>query len=151
MRFAELRRAIFAAIVAVTFPGPAWACTISAAPVNFGAYAPSSASERLGYGTVNVTCPGTASPTAQLSISAGASASFLSRRMNSGANALQYNLYTSSAVGAPVWGDGSGGSVTVTIAGANATTATTVYGRIPAQQNVQAGTYSDTMIVTVTF
>ncbi|MDB5699798.1 MAG: hypothetical protein JWN69_2602 [Alphaproteobacteria bacterium] len=128
----------------------ALACTITTVSVGFGAYDPTAAADDVGVGTINLTCPSNATPTVQLSISAG-SGTFAARQMSSGSNVLQYNLYTSSAAGAPVWGDGSAGTVTVSVAGAGATTSTSVYGKIVAKQNVKAGSYADTAIVTVTF
>jgi len=141
-----------AAILAtISIASPASACTIGTVATNFGSYNPMSASELLGYGTINVSCPAGVASTAILSISTGGSGSFAPRRMTSGGVILQYNLYTSAAMGAPVWGDGSAGTATVSITGAGTTTSTTVYGRIPGSQNVRPGTYTDTTIVTVTF
>lgn len=51
-----------------------------------------------------------------------------------------------------VWGDGSGG--TATVSGALALPGAidhTVYGRLPARQNVGAGAYTDTLTVTLNF
>ena len=79
--------------------------------------------------------------------------------MTSGAETLNYNLYTTAARNI-VWGDGSGATQQVAGAisvpgGAKVTvTAThTVYGRISAPQNVAAGTYVTTspIVVTVTY
>ncbi|MEO7742229.1 MAG: spore coat protein U domain-containing protein [Usitatibacter sp.] len=48
-----------------------------------------------------------------------------------------------------VWGDGAGSTGTVSGSGTFANH--TVHGRIPPRQNVQARSYSDLIIVTVTF
>ncbi|MEF9387891.1 spore coat protein U domain-containing protein [Ralstonia solanacearum species complex bacterium KE056] len=61
-----------------------------------------------------------------------------------------YNLYTSSAY-TTAWGDGSGSSSTVAGTGTGLAQSTTVFGRLPAQTTPQAGTYTDTIIVTVTY
>lgn len=65
-----------------------------------------------------------------------------------GTQTVGYNLYTSSAY-TTAWGDGTGGSSTV--AGTGLAQSTTVFGRVPAQTTPQAGTYTDTIIVTVTY
>ena len=69
------------------------------------------------------------------------------------AEVLGYNLYTDAAR-SRVWGDGTAGTVTVTgqfvHPPANQTSAPiTIYGRIPANQNVKAGTYVTTAPITV--
>jgi spore coat protein U-like protein len=69
--------------------------------------------------------------------------------MRSGANQLNYNLYTDSAW-TIVWGDGSGISSIQSVAG-NSTTTLNVYGQIPAGQDAAVGNYTDTIIATVTF
>jgi spore coat protein U-like protein len=71
--------------------------------------------------------------------------------MANGANLLNYAVYTDSAR-STVWGDGGAGA-TATIDGTGSGTAqsTTIYGRIPAGQTVPAGSYSDTVNVTVTY
>lgn len=61
---------------------------------------------------------------------------------------LSYNLYI-DPTRLLVWGDGSGLTTTVTNLALSADH--TVYGRIPAQQNVTAGSYADLIVVTVTF
>lgn len=69
--------------------------------------------------------------------------------MTSGLGALDCNLYVDPDR-LQVWGDGTGGSLTVPstfVLGANLS----IYGRVPAGQNPRAGTYVDTIVVTVTF
>ena len=70
------------------------------------------------------------------------------RKMTSGANILNYNLYTNAAR-TTVRGDGSGGTSTQATNGTNVTR--TVYGRIPALQNAFVGSYSDAIIVTIVY
>ena len=84
------------------------------------------------------------------------STAFSPRRMASGANRLDYDLYTSSAYSS-IWGDGSSGSqkisgiVTILLLGGT-TRELVVYGRIPGSQtSVKAGVYSDAVLVTVTY
>lgn len=67
---------------------------------------------------------------------------------------LDYNLYT-TATHTTIWGDGTSGTVTVTGTGngvgAAQTITHTVYGQIPAGQDVSPDTYNDTISVTVEF
>jgi len=77
--------------------------------------------------------------------------------MKSGTNTLSYNLYFDAAF-TQIRGDGTGGSQvgggTLTLTPSSRTQsvpASTIYGRIPAGQDVAAGNYSDTIIVTVTY
>lgn len=69
--------------------------------------------------------------------------------MKSGANILNYNIYT-SASRTIVWGDGTGGSHTQT-AYKNSTTTLNLFGQIPAAQDVANGIYIDDLIATVNF
>jgi spore coat protein U-like protein len=140
---------------ALLAPAPARAaCTVSTTGVAFGAYNPQSATADDSGGTINVDCH-PSDHSVEVEIGAGLSGSFATRRMSSGADTLNYNLYT-NAGRTLVWGDGTGGSITQTLTGGSVSGGTrrfsaTVYGRIPALQNVSAGAYNDTLILTVTF
>jgi spore coat protein U-like protein len=88
-----------------------------------------------------------------IAISTGGSSSYGARAMAGPGDQLLYNLYTDATYGV-VWGDGTGGSMTVDGAFSlpGVTSAThTAYGRIPRQQPVAAGAYSDTLGVTITY
>jgi spore coat protein U-like protein len=153
---ASIRRAVVAAalLAAPLAVSPARACTISATGVPFGAYNPQTAGADDGTGTVNLACP-TAVTAPVVALSTGQSGTYAARRMTSGAYNLTYNLYTSSAR-TTIWGNGTGGSVTQTLSGGTLSGGTrnfsrSIFGRIPALQNVGAGSYSDTIILTVTF
>lgn len=125
-------------------------CTVSTVPVAFGSYVPSLGTPTDGVGTININCD-KAPASNPISISAGRSGSFTSRTMSNGKSNLSYNLYTSAAR-TQVWGDGTGGSAKVSYGGGGAKTfAITVYGRITALQNVTAGSYSDSLLVTISF
>ena len=152
MQRAEAMLAVAMALAAIA--APAQACTISSAGVAFGAYNPRSTSARNGAGTISVACATTVTAPV-VTLSAGGSDTYSPRRMTSGGWMLNYNLYTNSAR-TIVWGDGTGGSVSQTLSGGTISGgqrrfSPTVYGRIPALQNVGAGSYGDTIIVTVTF
>ncbi len=143
-----------AALGGVLISVPARACTITVAGVTFGAYDPQLAAPDDGAGTVDLAChPSVQSPV--VSMNAGAYGSMATRKMASGASRLDYNLYTTIAR-TIVWGDGSQGSATVTMTGGRVNSGVrrfsrTIYGRIPTGQFVPAGTYGDTITVTVTF
>ncbi len=136
--------------------------SVTATGPAFGTYDPLSGSATNSNGSVSVTCTVLAalgqSTTATVSLSAGASGSFATRAMQSGGNSLSYNLYIDNGY-AQVWGDGTGGSFTVTdtfvfpLLGSTSQTLTaTIYGHIPTSQlNVVPGTYADTITVTVNY
>lgn len=122
------------------------ACSITTTSVAFGAYDPRSATADTGVGSIRLDCHPSDTPV--IAIGTGGSGSYAQRRMTNGVSTLNYNLYTSSLMNI-VWGNGTGG--TVTVAAPKRISTTTIYGRIPAGQNVSAGAYNDTLIVTVNF
>lgn len=122
------------------------ACSVSSSGVHFGVYTPSSATALDAAGTIAVTCDTLATFTVSLSTGTG---TYSQRRMTSGPGTLNYNLYI-DAVRLLVWGDGTGGSLTVPsvfVLNANLP----IYGRVPAGQKPRAGVYADTIVVTVTY
>jgi len=138
--------------------GSAWgiSCTVGATGVNFGVYNPLSGTPNSATGTVTVTCDVLVGVLASWTVALGSgnSASFAPRLLGSGGSHLAYNLFTSAAYSS-VWGDGSGTTTLVSdqrtlIVGSNISNYT-VYGRIPAGQDVAAGTYLDTIVVTVNY
>lgn len=120
-------------------------CSVSVVNVAFASYDVFTPTATNSTGTVKVNC--SASATYAISLSAGAG-TFASRVMLSGSYELNYNLYTTSRH-LTIWGDGTSGTVTINGTGKRASH--TVYGLIPALQNVPVGSYSDTVTVTVTF
>ena len=126
------------------------ACSVDPTPVAFGLYSPVSAAPTDTAGTLRVTCDAIAAAYTVL-LSAGGAGSYSPRRLSGNGYMLSYNLYT-DPVRSTVWGDGSGGTASVT--GAFALPGAidhTVYGRMPAGQNVGAGAYADTITVTINF
>ena len=138
---------------ALLFPSAAGAvtCTVSTVPVAFGTYNPTSTSPTDGVGTIHISCD-KAPAVKPITISTGGSGTFANRVMKNGSWNLNYNLYTSVAR-TQIWGNGTGGTASVSYGGAGTgpTYTITVYGRIPASQNVGAGSYSDSLLVTITF
>lgn len=138
-------------------------CSVSTPGLNFGNYDVYAGGVTNGNGTLSVTCnlnpPPNSAATVNysISLSAGNSGSFVQRQMQSGANTLGYNLYTSNAYSV-VWGDGTGS--TATISGSmdlnnghpSQTNLLTVYGQIPALQDAGVSpSYLDNVTVTVTY
>ena len=147
-----LSAGLMALLIGVTFQ-PVHAKTscsfTTSAPVIFGAYNVFSAfPNNNGVGSINVNCSDNGM-TYAVSLNPGQSNTYSSRVMKSGANSLYYNLYTSVARNV-VWGDGTSGSSV--ISGAMGKTALlSVFGQIPAGQDVSVGTYTDNITVTVAF
>lgn len=131
-------------------------CTITTSPVAFGAYDPVSANASAalnGTGTLNVTCTSGASTTITLgqgsNADTGSTDAAPARRMkDGGTDFLSYSLYQ-DAGRSTVWGNTGGTGVANT--GTGTQVAVTVYGAVAAGQNVPAGSYSDTVVATVTF
>lgn len=126
-------------------------CTISSLPVAFGTYdtiGVNVATARTAEGSVTVLC--TTGATTLVILGQGANAIgdvpvTPVRQMMSGLNLLGYSLFTDEAY-TTVWG-----STGVVAEADGASHAMTVYGRIPAGQNVPAGSYVDTVLATITF
>lgn len=130
-------------------------CTIDAsAGLAFGNYDPvvTNRTDNLDEtGTISTTC--TNGSTAVVTLNQGANPGADSsdaqpaRRMVAGTtNFLSYSLYTNEDH-STVWDNVNGNPVT----GDGTAVSTTVYGSIPAGQNVAAATYNDTVLATITF
>jgi spore coat protein U-like protein len=155
-REAMLLVAIGAAASSASEGASGMSCLVAATGVNFGVYNPLSGAPNAATGTVTVTCDVLVGVLASwtVALNTGNSGSFSPRRLGSGASQLTYNLYTSAAYSS-IWGDGSGTTTLVSdqrslIVGSNISSYT-VYGRIPAGQDAAAGTYLDTIVVTVDY
>ena len=128
------------------------ACNVSTNPVIFGSYDVFSPIPLDSSGAVIVQCDD--KPVARVTISIGpspGSGSFDPRTMDhmSGTDALSYNLYTDTNRN-KIWGDGSGNTFTSDRnVNRNKPKVVTMYGRIPPLQNVSAGSYADTLTVTI--
>ncbi|MEY2920388.1 MAG: hypothetical protein RL261_1693 [Pseudomonadota bacterium] len=128
-------------------------CLVSAQALAFGGYDGTAA--KTGTSDITVRCSSGTTYTVGLSTGGG---TFAQRLLSgSGANKLQYNLFTSLAA-TTIWGDGtlSTGTVPGTGAGmAAANTQThTVFGQLPDNafnQGAPSGNYTDTITVTVTY
>lgn len=126
------------------------ACSVAPTPVAFGAYSPFNVAPTDTAGTLRVSCD-TVTVGYTVLLSAGSAGSYSPRGLSGGGYTLSYNLYV-DALRTVVWGDGSGG--TTTVSGAFALPGAidhTVYGRVSSGQNVGAGAYTDTITVTLNF
>ncbi|MCC7200089.1 MAG: spore coat protein U domain-containing protein [Gammaproteobacteria bacterium] len=140
-------------------------CSITAVSLNFGAYDPVVTAPDDSAGTVTVTCRITTQAATRVNytvtISHGMNgATPAARQMSAGAGRLGYNVFT-DPTRSKAWGTGSGGTVIASGAmtvgpgvgngGGTQTVTHKVYGRIPQLQDAVPGTYSDTLLVTLTF
>ena len=129
-------------------------CSVSTTGVIFSAYDVFSSTPVESVGYVDVRCTQRSNVLVQLSLGPSAvSGGFIPRQMlkRSGTDRLNYNFYTKKNY-RDVWGDGTGGSVIQTMkVFSKASWKATIFGLIPARQNVSAGTYGDSMVVSVIF
>jgi spore coat protein U-like protein len=127
-------------------------CTVSTSPLAFGAYDPlvAHASASLdATGTISVACTKGAASTIGLSL--GSNTSGGTRRMTDGSNSyLTYEMYQDSAR-TTVWGNAGAALLTPAAAPSKTPRSFTVYGRMPGNQDVPAGNYTDTVTATVNF
>lgn len=164
---ARLRHLVIATLLCIAtwaIPQPAQAacaplsfcsCTVTTTGVAFGSYDPIASVNNDSAGSIRVRCTLLAALAGSytIALSTGGAPSFDLRRMANGGSLLRYNLYTDAAR-SQIWGDGTGATQTVTngfLALLAVDQTTSVYGRIPAGQNVAAGSYADTVVVTITF
>ena len=160
--FAVRRRALTGSVAAMLMlPQLALAATCmvdtSGAAIAFGPYDPFAAAPIPALGTIVVTCEPPKAKDLPVTFALGPgnnSTNFAPRRMQAAAGQyLDYNLYTAGY--AAVFGDGTSGTSTrteFTGGGGGPYRATAqIWGELPAGQNAAAGSYSDTITVTVTF
>jgi len=128
-------------------------CTITTAAVGFPAYDPiathATTPDDSTSGSVTITCTKGSAATIGLGLGANTSGSQM-RMLNGSANYLNYALYQ-DAGRATVWGNSGAGLLSPVAAPSKAPRTFTVYGRIPAGQDLPAGTYADTVVATVNF
>lgn len=127
-------------------------CSVSAGTLNFGNYNVLTATPTDSTATVSVICTSGVPYVVSLNQGAGSGATVANRLMTSSGNTLSYGIYTANTYASnQIWGDGTSGTVTQSNTGSGISQPFTAYGRIPAQQNVPTGTYTDSVTVTVTF
>jgi len=119
---------------AITIPS----CSVRTTPLNFGIYWGNAISTTA---SVSVQCNLPTTTVVQMDPGLH-SANFVTRKMAAAQSTLNYNLYT-TATHRFVWGDKTAGTFTRT------GSRLIVYGFIPAGQVTTAGTYADTVVVTI--
>ncbi len=130
-------------------------CSVSTTAVAFGAYDPlgtEATTPKDANGAVIVTCTKGWQNRIDLDLGANSPGPGVRRMLGSVAgNYLTYELYSDSA-GGTVWGSGAGNGFTPAAPAPDKNPQTfTVYGRVPAAQDVAAGSYSDTITATVNY
>jgi spore coat protein U-like protein len=119
--------------------------------VSFGAYRYFSSTPTDSTGSITYTCLLPLIPIT-IDLSKGSAPTYVPRQMRKGTDTLDYNLYL-DASRVSIWGDGTGGSSRYGPISPpfGAPVTVTIYGRIPASQNVRIGSYTDTVTVTINF
>ena len=129
-------------------------CTITAGAMTFASYNPTDATDNDANATITSTC--TTGGAAIITMGEGnrsqdgsSDSAPLRAMYNEGASEdLVYQVYSDSA-GGTVWGNTSETGKSITADGTAQTF--TAYGRIPKNQTVGAGAYSDSVTVTLTY
>jgi len=123
-------------------------CAVNASTLNFGA-AGVLRSALDATSSVTVTCTNSAPYTLALDGGLSAATNPALRKMTQGAQTITYGLYQDAGRSQP-WGD-STGTNTVAGTGSGLSQSFTVYGRVPAQATPGPGTYTDTVVVTLSY
>lgn len=122
-------------------------CTLSIVSINFGSYESLTSSPNVATGEITVNCDHDLPFVIKLGHGQNSGSGFHPRKMiSSRGDTFTYNLYRDSTRN-EVFGDGTGDTFTQTGTGENQQF--TVYGRIPARQNIRAGAYRDSVTVTL--
>lgn len=125
-------------------------CGVTATSMNFG----TASSQDIANGvnatsTITATCSSGTPYSIALDGGLANASNPVARKMASGGNQLTYGLYLDAARTMP-WGDQSGTN-TFESTGAGTGQSVTVFGRVPGQSVPPAGTYSDTIVVTLSY
>lgn len=126
-------------------------CSITTTPVSFGSYDPvvaQAASPLDGSGSVSVTC--TKGAGTRIDLGLGSHPSGTTRRMQGGSDFLAYELYQ-NAGRTVAWRSGPTAGQTIATAPNKNPRTFVVHGRVPAGQDVAAGSYNDTVLATINF
>jgi spore coat protein U-like protein len=124
-------------------------CAVSVSDLAFGNYSVPAGTAVDGSTPLIVTCSGGTSYEIALNAGTGSGASIAIRKMTSGSNTLNYTLYR-DAPRTQLWGQ-TAAADTVSGTGTGSVQSISIFGRIVASQAAAAGSYIDTITVTVTF
>ena len=133
-------------LLVFAFAGEAWGCSATATNIDFGDYDVFTPLTLDATGIIDVTCD--AAYTIKLNAGQHSGGDFWPRKMqlSGGWPTLGYNLYRDAAR-QEVWGDGA--DETTFIRTGTEAAQFTVFGRLPAGQNVRVGFYVDMVTVTL--
>lgn len=125
-------------------------CEVTASDLAFGSYDPVAASNLDADTSLSVTCTNGTPYYVGLSLGDGSGASMAQRRMtkSGGAQTLNYVLYQDTQRSV-LWG--ATGADRLAGTGDGTPDTVHVYGRVPMQQAAPTGSYSDTIVVTVSW
>ncbi len=118
-------------------------------PLAFGNYDPISATPNDAATTISVTCTNGSGYDVLMNAGGGSGATIAARKMTSSGNLLTYAIYRDTNR-TNLWGVTLGSNV-VSGVGTGAAQSIDVYGRIPANQTAPVGSYTDTVVVTVSY
>lgn len=142
-----ISRILFFLIIMLSGKAFGQTCNLSIVSVNFGSYDVFASSPNVVTGKITETCDPGLPFVINLTPGENSGGSFHPRKMiSSRGDTLSYNLYRDSTHN-EVLGDGTGNTFTLTGIGGGGPF--TVYGRIPALQNIIPGAYSDSVVVTI--
>jgi spore coat protein U-like protein len=122
-------------------------CSVTAGALAFGTYDASNGTNA--YSDITVLCTVGTAYNVGLNAGTASGATVATRKLSSGASRLNYTLYSNTGR-TVVWGN-TIGSDTVGATYTLNQQPHRVYGRIPPGQTVIAGTYNDTITVTITY
>jgi len=133
--------------VAATVPSN---CLVSATNLNFGSAGVLNTNVD-GTNAVSITCTNGTPWSASLNAGSGSGGTVNLRRMTGpGGATIAYTIYLNAAR-SQVWGDGSSGTLTLAGTGTGNAQSQTGYGRVPPQATPAPATYTDTVVVTLTY
>ena len=119
-------------------------CNVTTSPVAFGNIDVTTAGNVDATGGFSVVCTSGTAWTAAADAGNGTGASTAARKMASGANLLNYALYTDT--------ERATNFVSATGTGSGSAQANTIYGRVPSgQTTVPVGSYADSVTISLTY
>ena len=119
-------------------------CNVTTSPVAFGIIDVTTAGNTDATGGFSVVCTSGTAWTAAASAGDGTGASTAARKMMSGADLLNYSLFTNP--------ERSTNFVSATGTGSGVAQASTIYGRVPGgQSSVPVGSYADSVTISLTY
>lgn len=121
---------------------------VSVNPLDFGSKSPAANNQLSADATANVTVRCPVNTTFTVALGMGTNNDGSSRRVCQGASCVNYSLYQDAGHNTP-WNDSD--SIQTQISATGTDQALTVYGDIPPQNWPVAGTYTDTVVVTLSY